>query len=127
MKNRVLATIALALLTAACSDTTGPEYRYDGHWQGTVGEGGTITFTVADNGMAPIEVTYPHQKCNGGGFGRISPPVQVGGGSFQISSSADTVTITGRFESEARASGEVRWNSPCGDPAETWSWTAAKQ
>lgn len=120
--------LALALLSACRS------HDYSGTWKGTTSQGKEFSINIKENKVATMTVAYK-LDCRKGGFcpveGSISGDVDksaIEGG--KITASFGNGTITGTFDSDNSASGELKVVAPdqsgCDCSADI-KWTAKKQ
>src|SRR5437899_6387636 len=124
---RILGTgvLLLPLLTASCSSR-----KYDGKWEGMTSQGGVLAFTVKDGVITKTRIEF-ELKCERSGFCPVHRSTEqdlsakISGGSF--SATIDKTTFAGKFDSNAKATGELKTeepNTPCGTCSANITWTA---
>ena len=124
----IVIVIAVALFPACRSRD------YSGTWKGTTSQGKEFSITIQDNKVAKMAVAYK-LDCRKGGFcpteGSISGDVDKSSiESGKLTASFGNGTVTGTFDSENSASGELKVAAPeqsgCDCSADI-KWTAKKQ
>ena len=82
---------------------------YDGEWYGITSAGGKISFTISDNGMTSIKisfgVTIKNGSCNITMDTSISPPLDISLNQFSIPT--PDLKINGIFNSASTSSGTI--------------------
>lgn len=133
MRLRIFQTLAIAITLVAVVVVTGCRSpNYNGIWQGQTSQGKVISFTVTDNAITRAKLECK-LECQLSGFcptessfeGAVT--AKLDGDSF--SASVGSATLSGKFDSDTTASGEMKVNtsSPqCGECKSAVTWSAKK-
>lgn len=128
--SRTHRTPITALLLVAVFAAAG--CKYDGKWEGTTSQGKTLSFTVNGGAITSAKVEF-ELKCERPGFcpsgGSIEQDLSAKVSGNIFSAAMGKATLSGRFDSEAQATGELKieeTNPQCGDCNARIPWTAKK-
>ncbi len=124
----ITVVVILTLTVVGCSSLD-----YSGSWKGTTADGKEISFTVQNNIIRKVSLSYS-LECETGGFCPTEESIEteasteITGDRFK--GSASEVLFTGEFDSPTSVSGKlsrVKKGTPCGTCEADSSWTAKKQ
>ncbi|HEY6046668.1 MAG TPA: hypothetical protein VIU65_08700 [Pyrinomonadaceae bacterium] len=120
--------IVCALSATGCSTS-----KYDGKWAGTTAQGKEFRFTVSGGAVSSSYLEFD-LTCERTGFcpagGNIEEDLhaKISGNSFSASIEGKA-TVSGKFDSETAASGELKIeenDARCGKCSENTTWSAKK-
>jgi hypothetical protein len=128
---RTLVVTVILISTFAVSGCSSS--KFDGKWAGTTAQGKQFRFTVNGGTVSSSYIEF-ELTCERSGFcpagGNIEEDlgVKISGDSFSASIEGKA-TVSGRFDSEATASGELKVHendASCGACTTSVTWTAKK-